>query len=378
MGRHPWLFAGAIQAVEGEPADGDWVRVCRAEDGAFIAHGIYNSKSQIRVRLYSWNSEEDSNDLILTSRLNQAIDLRLTTLGLSLRDSFRVVYSEGDELSGLVVDKFGDYLSVQMSALAIHLRRDAILKILADRMNPKGIKIKADRLMGTHEGAEFETYWQGEEPKEAFEISDGHLTFLVDLRAGQKTGFYLDQTENRKAIQKFSRGKAVLDLYSYSGGFAMHAARGGASKVVGVDSSAAALQLARRNAQLNSIQNIDFVEADVFEFLKAQEEASFDLIVCDPPRFAGGRKETDLALRKYFRLNAEVLRVLRPGGILVSCSCSGSVSMPEFLDMLAGVGRKVGRAVQVLEKKGASSDHPVLASCPETDYLKVVVAKVGP
>ncbi len=378
IGRHPWVFADAIQSIDGTPADGDVVQVVKAEDESFIAEGIFNSKSQIRVRLYSWNPKASIvEESFWAERIERAISLRLNVLGFGPSESFRVVFSEADEISGLTVDKFGEFLSVQISSVAIFERRDLILDVLKKAFSPRGIKVKTDRAVLEKEGLEKVEMWVGETPTDKIEIQAGTVKYFADLRAGQKTGFYLDQRENRRVVSALAKGRRVLDLFCYAGGFALESAKAGALSVVGVDSSEAAIELARSNAELNSIQKAEFVEADVFDYLLTQKPCSQDMVVVDPPRFATNRTDVERALRKYFKLNEEALRVLAPGGIFVSCSCSGLVTPDEFLSMLASVARRAKRSMQFLEVRGANRDHPVISSCPETNYLKVVIARVN-
>lgn len=376
IGMHPWVFEGAIQKIDGQVHDGSWVSVHRAEDGAFIAHGLFNSKSQIRIRLYSWDEADALNDDFFARRVSSAIDLRRNVLGFSASDSCRLIYSEADQLSGITVDKFGDYLSVQVSSLALSQRLESILTVLQKAFKPKGIKIKGDRTTARAEGFEQAEEWKGESPLAPFKIEQGGLSYFVDLRAGQKTGFYLDQRLNRMRVAEFAKGARVLDLFSYAGGFGLSCLKGGAKEAICVDSSEPALALAAENAKVNGL-NPQIVLADCFDFLRDYQGPLFDLVVLDPPRFVKSRKEIDMGMRKYFRINEEAIQKLSPGGILVTCSCSGSVDSATFRQMLGSVGRRMGRSIQILEERGAAPDHPVSAHCPETHYLKVIIARVN-
>lgn len=375
---HPWLFPQSIATVDGTLADGDSVTIHREEDGEFIAQGLYNSRSQIRARLYSWQEADELDDSFFIARVDRAIDLRLKTLGFDKSDSFRVIYSEADQLSGLTVDKFGPYLSVQVSSLALSKRLPMILDHLQKTFLPKGIKIRGDRQTAKAEGFELPEEWRGTTPDAPFEIQHGGLKYLVDLRAGQKTGFYLDQRLNRLRVGDFARGAKVLDLFSYAGGFGLTCLKAGATDAIAVDSSEPAIALARENAKLNGLP-LKTVEADVFEFLAGADVKpySFDIVVADPPRYANSRKDLDSALRKYFKLNEEAIKKVKPGGILVTCSCSGAVDLLSFTQMLGSVGRRAGRAIQILETRGAAPDHPVSVNCPETEYLKCLIVRVN-
>lgn len=376
LGRHPWLFSSAIEKTEGNVSDGGEVSIYKSEDSSFIAKGLYNSRSHIRVRLYSWNSSDILDADFFRKKIKTAIHLRLNELGFSKEDSFRVVYSESDEISGLIVDKFGPYLSIQFSSLALWKFKNEIIAELQSQLSPKAIKIRGDRAVAEKEGLVIQEEWIGPAPTDSFLITQEGIQQKVDLRSGQKTGYYLDQRLNRERAATFAKGKRVLDLYCYAGAFALACARGGAKEVVAVDSSEPALQLAKENIQLNGMKNIRVQESDAFDFIQSHQNEKFDLIVLDPPRFAMTKKDLESALRKYYRLNLDALSVLSPGGILVTSSCSGSVRLEDFLDTLASVGRKAQRSIQILEIRGAAPDHPVIASCPETHYLKSVIARV--
>lgn len=376
IGRHPWLFSSAIERIDGAPADGAEVSILKSEDGSFIGKGLFNSKSQIRVRLYSWSDTDTLDADFFKNKIKIAIDLRLKDLGYSKEESFRVIYSESDEFSGLVVDKFGPYLSVQFSSLAIWKFKDAILDELQAQLSPKGIKIRADRAVAEKEGLIIQEEWIGSTPTDSFVIEQEGLQQKVDLRAGQKTGYYLDQRINRERAASYAKGKRVLDLFCYAGAFSLACIRAGAREAVAVDSSAPAIALAKENLALNDINLIRLIEADAFDYLQQNTAEKFDMIILDPPRFASSKKDLEGALRKYYRLNLEALSLLNRGGILVTSSCSGSVRLEDFLDTLATVGRKTKRSIQILEVLGAAPDHPVIASCPETHYLKSVIARV--
>lgn len=201
------------------------------------------------------------------------------------------------------------------------------------------------------------------------------MKFGVALRSGQKTGFYLDQAENRQVVGKLGQGRKVLDLYCYTGGFGIHAAKAGAASVVSVDSSEPALAQAKRNAELNGVRQIEFIRADVDEYLKSDSK-DFDLVIADPPRFATSQSSKEAALRKYFHINTEAMKKVRPGGFFVSCNCSGRVEASEWISLLAAAATKCGRTLQIIEQRGASRDHPVSAHCPETKYLKCVIGRL--
>jgi 23S rRNA (cytosine1962-C5)-methyltransferase len=380
--RHPWLFAGSIDRIEGEPADGDPVAVY-AHGGEFIAHGLFNSRSQIRVRLYSWKSDEDMDAAFWRERLIRAIELRRHVLGLDdPRGACRLVFSESDGLSGLVVDRYGPWLVVQLTSLALARRIEALVGHLVELCQPRGIYRRTERGIGAAEGLELADgpLW-GEVPDGPVAIVENGLEFEVDCCTGQKTGFYLDQRDNRRSAAAYATGRRVLDVFCYTGGFSLSAARAGASEVLGIDVSQSATALAQRNAARNHLANVRFETASAFdrmEELAASDSPSnrFGMVILDPPKFARQSRAVEDALRGYLRANLLAVRLLEPGGILVTCSCSGHVSREDFAAMLGAVAEQSGRAIQILAQLGQAPDHPISASCPETAYLKCFIAHV--
>lgn len=372
IGRHPWVFNQAIHSIQGEPKDGEIVDV-RGE-GRFLAYGIFNSKSEIRARLYSWDEKEELTSEFFENRIQDAIQLR-KELGLLAEDSAcRLIFSEGDRLSGLIVDYFAGHLVCQINSRAFFERKDLITEVLVKALNPKSIYLKRDSHISKLEGIDFEDAVIYGNLEESVTIKEDGLEFEVDLRKGQKTGFFTDQALNRKAVAAFAHGGRALDLCCYTGGFAMHLAKSGA-QVTAVDSSAEAVARAKKNAERNKL-DIQFAEEDIFDWMKSYEGEKFDLVVLDPPRLAPSRSSKPRALKTYFRMNEEALRLVKPGGYFVSCSCSGQISREEFFSVLASVARRSKRSIQILFQWGQSPDHPVISSCPETMYLKTFVCKV--
>jgi len=401
------VLDSAIDRIQGSAADGDVVELISDKD-KFIARGIFNSRSRIRVRLYSWRPDEPIDDAFWRKKLEAALRLRQQLGYDDPQGAARVVFSEGDLLSGLVVDRFGEYLVVQLTALAMSVRLETILSQLLELLRPKGIMLKMERDVAKAEGlddlaglgkgdgphlperpegcfAQMGTIpfsdgpcW-GEMPEGPLTIADGGLRYQVDLAGGQKTGFYLDQRENRKAAAAYFRDRRVLDMFCYSGGFALAAsALGGAREVLGVDSSRRAVTLAEANAQLNSLTNLHFEVDDCFQRMQSLRSAGekFGGMVLDPPKFAHNRRSVDDALRAYHHLNRLGVELLEPGGILVTCSCSGHVTREDFFDMLLGVAQQTGREIQILEQRGAAPDHPIAATCPQSEYLKCFICRV--
>jgi 23S rRNA (cytosine1962-C5)-methyltransferase len=379
FGRHPWVFAGAVDRVEGTPADGDEVELVSSA-GHYIARGLYNSRSKIRVRLYSWQADIPLDRAFFQRRLEDAISLRHNTLRLNATDAgYRMCFSESDYLSGLIVDRYGDWLTVQFTALGLAQRRPMLGEILRERLSPRGIYLRTEKGIGRLEGVELqdELLW-GEPPPPDLSIVENGLRLFVNLAEGQKTGYYLDQRDNRVAVARLCRGKRVLDAFCYSGGFGLHAAKAGAAEVLGVDASETALQLARLNAQVNSLKGITFVHADVFHHLAELVERGekFGVVVLDPPKFARNRAAVPEAIKGYRRLHQLALKLLERDGILVSCCCTGLISMPELEELLGQVAVDARRDLQILERRGAAADHPVAVTCPETGYLKCLISRV--
>jgi 23S rRNA (cytosine1962-C5)-methyltransferase len=379
FGRHPWVYAGAIAAVTESPADGDIVDVY-SHAGHFVARGIYNSQSKIRVRLYGWSEETPLDRAFFRKRLETAMRLRGPLLGLDGPGrAYRLVFSEADGLSGCTVDRYDRWLVIQFTALGLAQRRELFAELLVELARPDGIYLRTERGIGKLEGLELQDglLW-GKPPDMPVVIEEDGVRFQVNLVEGQKTGFYLDQRDNRKAVARFAPGRRMLDAFCYTGGFALHAARAGASGVLGIDVSEPALELARVNARLNDFEGLDFVRADVFEHLAALAVSGkrFGLVVLDPPKFARARNAIDEALRGYRRLQTLGLRLLEPDGILVTCCCSGLITEPMLVDLLAQLAAEERREVQILERRGQAPDHPVAATCLESNYLKCLICCV--
>ena len=371
--RHPWVFSGAIQKVEGGPADGGEVDLF-SDRGEFIARGLYNGKSQIRVRLYSWHKEEALDKGFFQSRILSAVALRKKILKpAGFRSACRLVFSEGDGLSGLTVDKYGSWVSLQYTALGMAQRGEWIIECLVNAVKPRGITLRTEKGMTALEGITVKdgpVY--GKCPEDPITISEHGLKYKVDLRQGQKTGFYLDQRDNRAAVADYARGRHCLDVCCYSGGFALNMAGGKAKSVTAIDVSEPALALAGQNAKLNKLSNIEFIRGDAFRTMAAMREAGkkYGLIVLDPPRFAHSTTGMRQALTGYVRLNGLALSLLEPGGMLVTCSCSGRVTREMFMQALSEACLTAGRTVRILRAAGQAADHVINPACPESAYLK--------
>lgn len=394
FGRHPWVLSSAIDRIEPTSLEGEHfldldgkVVDLLSDKGKFIARGLYNSRSRITIRLFSWSAEEELDEAFWRKRLAQAVELR-RQIGYEPAEpndergstATRLVFSEADGLSGLIVDRYGDYLVLMPTSLAMAQRIDVLASTLRSLVQPKGMVLRTDPGMLKLEGFELSDgrTW-GAIPKEPIVIDEHGVKFEVDLRSGQKTGFYLDQRENRRIVGEYLSGKRVLDMFCYTGGFSLAAGKRGAAEVIGVDGSKPAIERAQANAERNGLTNVRFEVADGFEKLEALAAAGekFDAVILDPPKFAKGRAGVNNALMAYHRLNRTALNVLNPGGLLITCSCSGSVTREDFQHMLSGVAQKSGRDIRILEQLGAAADHPVSATCLETEYLKCFVCRVG-
>lgn len=379
--RHPWVFEGAIDSVQGTPNAGDEVALL-SHEGQFIAWGLWNPHSQIRARLYSWKDTQRIDRELFSRRLDAAIELRRRLFsGDVTQAAQRLVFSEGDELSGLVIDRYGDWLLLQITSLAIAQRVELLVELLREKLAPRGVIVRTERGMAEQEQLELTdgVIW-GEAPPAPLFIVDSGLRFGLDVLQGQKTGFYLDQRDNRAAAARYLTPQArVLDAFCYSGGFGLAAAiQGGAREVVAVDTSEPALLLARQNAELNGVgERFRWIQADVFDHLEqlASEGKPFDAICLDPPKLARTRKGLDRAMKGYFSLNHRALELLVPGGLLVTCSCSGLVSRTVFEEMLSRAALKADRHLQILEIRGQAADHPISPWCPETEYLKCFICR---
>jgi len=394
---HPWVFLDSIARIDGEAGAGDLVDVA-AEDGREIGSGFFSPRSRIAVRILlrpgtgggdggpgptSPAATDVGGDVgadFFRARLAQALRLRDETLLLPVvTDGYRLVHSEGDYLPGLVVDRFARCLAVQFSTIGMHRRREVILDALEELLAPAAIFEVPDRRICEIEGIEATGgLVRGNDPGEPPSIIENGVTFRIGLSGGQKTGFYTDQRDNRHTVGRLVRDRSVLDLYTYTGGFGLYAAVNGASDVTAIDSSGPALALAVENGMLNHGRQVRFRRADAREALNEfhREGRRFDVVICDPPRFARDRGSAKKALTAYRDLHLRALRVIERGGVLAASSCSGAVDEASFEETLRDAAYDVGRSLQVLHRGGQAPDHPVLTTCPEGRYLKFVLACV--
>ncbi|TWU31525.1 class I SAM-dependent rRNA methyltransferase [Novipirellula artificiosorum] len=383
LARHPWVHAHAL-AETGDSLDCGQVVDLLDFEGNWVARGVINPNSRLRIRLYVFDANLAIDEALWKSRIDDAIARRRLVGPIDRDAAERVVFSESDLLSGLIVDRYADCLGVQFTAGALTRWQQPILEHLRTAFSARAIMVRMDDKTAKYEGLEAQEQWfEGVAIDEPVLYRQNELQWAVDLRGGQKTGGYLDQRLNHQASAVYMRGRNVLDVCCYNGGFGLAALREGAASVVGIDSSAPALDQARQTLVRNGLDGESFGEisfrlGDCFDELKklGEQAETFDAVILDPPRFAGSRHQLDTALRAYRRLNAMAVDLLSPGGVLVTCSCSGRVSRSEFLNMLLDVGRRRRRDLIVLENRGPAPDHPIAISCPESDYLKCVIAQV--
>ncbi|MCA9965864.1 MAG: class I SAM-dependent rRNA methyltransferase [Anaerolineales bacterium] len=381
--RHPWLFSGGIARVVGEPEAGDVVEVV-GENGRFLATAYYNPHSQIRARVLSWREGEAIDAAFWNGRLQRALAARAALQLEPQTTAYRLVNAEADGLPGLVVDKYGDFLVMQCLTLGIDQRKTEIAALLAELVQPVGIVERSDVDVRRKEGlAETIGVLWGSMPPETVEIRENGLRFGVQLLAGHKTGFYLDQRENRTAVchPTHVHNQTILNLFAYTGAFAVYAAANGAKRIVNVDSSIPALEQAERNLVLNGFERPqdEYLAGDAFEILRyyRDEGAQFDMVIVDPPKFAHSQRDVERACRGYKDLNWLALRLLRPGGLLATFSCSGLISTDLFQKVLFGAALDAGREVQILRPLAQGADHPILLSFPESAYLKGFLCRVA-
>lgn len=377
--RHPWVFSGAVARVEGAPLPGAVVDVVDGA-GRVLARGSYSPRSQIRARLCTWDPLEAIDRAFLRGRLERALAGRAGLVQDAGTTVYRLVHAESDGLPGVIVDRYGPFLVLQLLSQGAEAWRDDLVVLLAECCAPQGIYERSDASVRKLEGLSLRSglLW-GQEPPERVEVLEGGHPLLVDLRGGQKTGAFLDQRENRLRVALHCAGREVLDAFAYSGWFAVHAAVGGAASVVGLDSSEDALSLARANARRNGLEGrLSWELGNAFEVLRHWRAAgrSFDVIVLDPPKFAARRSQVAAAARGYKDINLLGMQLLRPGGLLATFSCSGHVSADLFQKIVFGASMDAGRDVQILASLAQGTDHPVLLTFPEGAYLKGLLCRV--
>lgn len=371
VARHSWVYANEVAKIEGKDKNGSLAEVY-AHDGRFIGKGYINHASKILVRIFIRGNETDDETYYFNA-LKKANDYRLK---LGYKNCYRAVFAEADNLPALIVDKYGDYLAVQCLSLGIDMRKKLIINCLVKLFAPKGIYERSDVSVRKKEGlTEVKQVLYGEVP-DYVEIAENSLKMLVDIKNGQKTGYFLDQKENRFAARKYCRGE-VLDCFCNSGGFSLNASTV-ADKVISCDISELALKNVRDNAQLNGIKNIETLCGDVFEVLRdfRKEKRQFDTVILDPPAFCKTADEVKDAYRGYKDINLTAMKIVKSGGFLITCSCSHYMTATLFEKMLIEAAKESGRCVRYVEIKTQAPDHPALLSAEETQYLKFIVLQV--
>ena len=369
---HPWIYRGEVQRIEGDPAPGDLVEVKDAR-GRFIGRGYINPRSQILVRLLTWQ-DEAIDEAFLRRRIQSAIDLRKRWAPDA--EAHRVVFGEADLLPGLIVDRYGEILVVQFLTAGIEALSDTVVNLLLDLLRPSGIYARNDSPARQLEGLERTSGFLRGQFETTLQISEGGVRLWVDVAGGQKTGLFLDQRENRLRVRSLAEGREVLDAFCYTGGFGLHAAAAGAVSVLGVELSKDAAALAVRNVELNGLGGVvRILEGNAFDELRSldRDGARFDLIILDPPAFTKGKEALESAIRGYKEINLRAMKLLREGGILVTCSCSYHLSAELFREMLAEAASDAHRRFRLIEFRTQAQDHPVLLNVRETHYLKVAI-----
>ena len=370
-----WVYAGHIEEAAGEPAPGDIVDVC-THSGRVIGRGFFNPHSKIRVRMLTVQ-DEPLDDAFWTKRISHALAFRRRVV--SETNAYRLIHGESDLLPGLIVDRYGDVLVMQILSFGMDRRKERLADLLMKETGATAVYLRNDAHARTLEGLPVEQGFLRGGGATAIDIHEGRARFLVDIEQGQKTGWFCDQRENRLAAAALADGAAVLEAFCHTGAFGIHAALHGAASVLGLDVSRDAVAMACEHAIRNKVdERCEYREADAFEELRRIERAGerFDLVILDPPSFARTKQVVPQALAGYKQLNLRALRLLKPEGFLVSCSCSHHVSEEQFWSMLQDAAHDAKRQLRLIDRRSQARDHPVLAAMPETRYLKCVIAQV--
>lgn len=378
--RHPWVFSGAISGVDGDPEPGAIVRVLDHED-RFLAWAYFNRRSQIQARVLDWSESAAIDDGWWRRRISESVERRRALPGLEGTNVCRLVYAEADALPGLIVDRYADFLVVQVLTAGVDRVKSVIADALSDALRPSGIYERSDQDVRQLEGlgAAVGTL-AGRTPPDRIEVEERGRRYVVDVKAGQKTGFYIDQRENRRLVAEYARGKDVLDLFSYTGGFSVCALGSGAARTTLVDSSLGALEFAELNLRANGVdpEGVELIQGNVFEVARSyrDEGRRYDVVIADPPKFAQSRSHLEKAERAYKDVNLLGMRLLTPGGILATFSCSGAVETGHFSRIVSWAGVDADRGVQILHRLTQSPDHPIVPSFPESEYLKGLICRI--
>lgn len=387
---HPLVYRKRIMRTEGYPKAGDYVAVYFHEEGQspqLFAYGLYNDRSEIAVRLISWWGRFPD-QAYWNELLDRAVSLRHDCLQLpASTDAYRVIHAEADGFPGLAIDRYGDVLSAEVFSFAMYSRVQSILESLAERMGTRHWLIQSSPMFLSQEGYDVASLKSPDLPN-SIAIQERGTRFRVHFETGHKTGFFCDQRENRQRLAELCQGKSVLDLCCYTGGFSVQAATlGKASEVIGVDLDEEPLKLAKKNADMNHVR-VKFAQADAFAYMRDMQRLgrTFDVVVLDPPKLIRHRAELEEGTKRHFDLNRLAIQLVKPGGLLLTCSCAGLLPESEFLQLVRSAAKATGfdengspyppRLIQILSKPGAAADHPVVVHCPETEYLKSIWMRV--
>jgi len=377
--RHPWIFSGAVDKIKGKPENGELVTV-KSFEKEFLAYAYYNDQSRVALRLLEWDENTSIDKEWYADKLKAAIQSRIPLLNQDT-DTCRLVFSEADFLPGLIVDKYADFLSLQVLSAGIEAVQQDIIDILVQELNPKGIFDKSDAGARKHENLEpVQGLLWGEHPPEFIEVKENGIRYHINIAEGQKSGFYCDQRDNRQILSAYTKGKTVLDCFCYSGGFTLNSLQKGASHVTSVDSSALAIETLAHNLELNGFdkERQHSIQSDVNKQLRLfrEEGKKFEVIVLDPPKYAPSRSALDRAARAYKDLNRLGMQLLEKGGLLATFSCSGAVDLETFKQIIAWAALDAGREVQIVKQFSQPEDHPVRISFSEGEYLKGLLLRV--
>lgn len=378
--KHPWIFSGAVDSISGKPSNGETVEILRS-NGEIFGRGSYSANSQIRIRVLSFNPDEKIDDDFLRKKILDAINLRTQIINQNETNAFRLINAESDGLPGVIVDKYNDHLVCQFLSAGSEYLKKEIVKILAEEMKPNGIYERSDvDVRGKEKLEPISGLLFGNQPEDIVEIKENGIKFLVNIKEGHKTGFYLDQSENRKIFSEFTKEKTVLNCFSYTGGFSVYALIGRAEKVFNIETSSPANELAKKNIQINKLAEtkVEYITEDVFKALRKfrDERKTFDVIVLDPPKFAESASQITKAGKGYKDINLLAIKLLNPGGVLFTFSCSGHITPELFQKIVAGSAMDSGREVKIIKQLSQSPDHPVSLNFPEAHYLKGLICYV--
>lgn len=376
---HPWIFSGAVKSISGDPEPGETVAIADS-NGQFLAWGAYSPQSQIRARIWSWDEDQDVDQVFFHERIKSAVKLREKWIDRDQTSAYRLIHAESDNLPGLIVDRYNDFLVVQILSAGIERWRDEITQVLVNHVEPSGIYERSDVTVRDLEGLkERKGNLYGKTPTRPILITENGIKFKVDLTEGQKTGFYLDQRDNRQFCREISQGKSVLNCFAYTGGFTAYALAGGADSVLSIDSSEEAIHIAMENVLLNqgSLEKCDWIVGDVFEELRSLRDQGrqFDVVILDPPKFAPTAAQAKQAARGYKDINLYGFKLLKPGGTLMTFSCSGGIDERFFQKIVADAALDAEVDGQILYRLSQAPDHPTHLAFPEGTYLKGLVVR---